>query len=400
MLEGEVERRRELLSETGVASLGEYRAARPGEPAPPHLLVLLDGYPGFASASQETDQGAGIAALRALVAEGRAVGIAFVISSDRQAPFLAAISASVSRRLVLRMATDDEYAYLGLSRAVYRDVTLPPGRGFTEKGLEVQCACVGQDPAGAAQVAQVTAAGAELRRRHGTGAAPPVRLLPARVSRDSLPEPAAALEAVIGLEDRTLGPVRLDLSEGHFVIAGPRRSGRTTALATLALSLARLGQVELHLLADRANSDLRLLDVWTSAALGGDACAEAARRLASELREAPAGARRCLVVVDDGENLTDAAANRDGLDWLAQRGPEHGARIVAAVESQAAQRAFAPWLVQVLRERQGILLDPNPGVDAALLGVRLPPARSGAMPSGRGYLVRQGLCELVQVAGG
>ena len=71
---------------------------------------------------------------------------------------------------------------------------------------------------------------------------------------------------------------------------------------------------------------------------------------------------------------------------------------MAAVEAQAAQRAFAPWLVQVLRERQGILLDPNPSVDGALLGVRLPPARSGPMPGGRGYLVRNGLCQLIQVA--
>jgi DNA segregation ATPase FtsK/SpoIIIE, S-DNA-T family len=399
MLEREVERRRDLLAASAAASLGEYRAAHPGEPAPPHLLVLLDGYPGFAAASQEVDQGAGIAALRVLVAEGRAVGIAFVITSDRQAPFLSALSASVSRRVILRMATDDEYAYLGLSRTVYRDVTLPPGRGFTEKGLEVQCACPGESPPAAAQVAAVTAIGAELRRRHGADQVPPVRLLPVRVSRDSLPEPGSALEAVIGLEDRTLAPVRLDLSEGHLLIAGPRRSGRTTALATLALSVARRGEVALHLLADRANSDLRLLDVWTSTALGGDACAEAARRLAADLREAAADGRPQLVIVDDGENLVDAAANRDGLDWLAQRGPEHGVRIVAAVESQAAQRAFAPWLVQVLRERQGILLDPSPGVDGALLGVRLPPGRPGAMPSGRGYLVRQGLCELVQVAG-
>jgi S-DNA-T family DNA segregation ATPase FtsK/SpoIIIE len=297
------------------------------------------------------------------------------------------------------MATDDEYSFLGVPKAVFKDAELPPGRGFTEKGLEVQCACIGDDPAGAAQAVAVAAVGAELRRRWGAGEVPQVRLLPAHVSRASLPRPDSAYEAVLGLEDLSLGPARVDLGDGHLVVAGPRRSGRTTALATLALSLAARGEVELHLLADRRQSPLGSLAVWTSAALGTEACAESARALAASLREGAGAERRCVVVVDDGENFADAAANRDGLDWLAGRGAEQGVRILVAAEAQAAQRAFAPWLTQVIRERQGLLLDPNPNVDGALLGVRLPPRRSSTMPSGRGYLVRQGSVELVQVAG-
>ena len=400
MLQREAERRRAVLAGAGAASLGEYLAS--GPPAPlPYVLVLLDGYPAFAAASQEIDQGAGIAALRTLVAEGRPLGIGFAIASDRQAPFLATIGAGVGRRVILRMATDDEYSYLGLPRSVFRDVTLPPGRGFTERGLEVQCACVGRDSSGAAQVAAVAETGAALRERHGPGGVPPVRLLPNRVGRESMPAPAAALEPVLGLEDLSLEPVAADLSDGHFLVAGPRRSGRTTALATIARSLAARGEVDLHLLADRRQTPLAALGVWRSTALGAAACADLARRLAAGLREAPpeAGARPTVLVVDDGEHLVDPAANRDGLDWLVQRGPEHGVHLVVAVEAQAAQRAFAPWLMQVVREGQGILLNPNPSVDGALLGVRLPQRRSpGTMPRGRAYLVRQGTAQLVQIA--
>ena len=397
MLQTEMERRRALLAGAGAASLGEYLASGPASPAP-YVLVLLDGYPGFVAASQEIDQGASVGVLRTLVAEGRPLGIGFVLASDRQAPFLASISAGIARRVVLRMATDDEYSYLGLPRAVFKDVSLPPGRGFSERGLEVQCACLGEDPSGAAQAAAVAAAGAALRERHGPGDAPRIRLLPARVSREAMPVPSGALEAVVGLEDRSLAPVAVDLGEGHFLVAGPRRSGRTTALATIALSLAARGEADLHLLADRRQTALATLEIWRSAALGPPVCAEAARRLATELREGPTG-RPCVVIVDDGEHLVDPAANRDGLDWLVQQGPEHGVHVVVAVEPQSAQRAFAPWLTQVVREGQGILLNPNPALDGAILGVRLPARRgTAAMPRGRGYLVRQGSAELIQVA--
>ena len=67
------------------------------------------------------------------------------------------------------------------------------------------------------------------------------------------------------------------------------------------------------------------------------------------------------------------------------------------VEIQAAQRAFAPWLTQVLRDRQGLLLQPNPAADGPLLGVRLPGRPGAAMPVGRGYLVRASASQLVQV---
>ncbi len=88
------------------------------------------------------------------------------------------------------------------------------------------------------------------------------------------------------------------------------------------------------------------------------------------------------------------------LDWIAQRGREHGVRLVVGIESQAAQRAFTPWLTQVLRERQGILLDPDPAIDGILVGgVQLPRRTRGAWPAGRAYLVRRGVVELVQVAG-
>src|SRR2546430_362050 len=83
---------------------------------------------------------------------------------------------------------------------------------------------------GSAQVAAVASVGAKLSERYGQARVPQVRLLPTQVGRASLPAPRSALESVLGLEDRLLQAAVVDLSEGHFLVAGPTRSGRTTAL--------------------------------------------------------------------------------------------------------------------------------------------------------------------------
>jgi S-DNA-T family DNA segregation ATPase FtsK/SpoIIIE len=394
MLRAEVERRKGLLAATGAAKLSEYLAAGPAERLP-YVLVLLDGCGAFLSTFESIDVGAHVDTLRMLVAEGRSVGVTFVISADRQAGYLAA---SIGRRLIMRMATDDDYGLLGLPRTAYAGAHLPPGRGFTDKGLELHCAIVGSDPLGSAQAAEASRLGEELRERYGQVSVPRIRLLPAEVRRSSLPPPRMPLEAVVGIEDLSLQPVRVGLEDGHFLIAGPRRSGRTTALATFATSLgAAPGAPPLHLLSPRRQTPLAALDVWASVALGADACGEATVRLAEAAREAPDRAGTGVIVIDDGEDLADGSLM--DLDWIAQRGRELGMRLLVAVETQAAHRAFATWLQQVQRERQGILLDPDPTLDGTLIGVQLPRRSGGRWPAGRCYLARRGIIELVQVAG-
>ena len=395
MLRNEAERRKRLLAGSGAATLGEHLAGS-GDRVP-FILVLLDGYAGFVSALEGIDVGAHVDALRDLVAEGRPLGISFVISADRQAGYLSALSASVVRRVVLRLATDDEYAFLGVPRSLYAGAHLPAGRGFTESGFEVQCAVVGTDPSGAGQAATVSAVASTLRERHGDAEVPSIRLLPSRVARETLPRPERPLELVLGLEDGRLEPARIDLEEGHFVVAGPRRSGRTTALITCTTSLAASPEPpDLHLLAPRRQSRLRELGCWTGAAAGLEECAKHVERLASDARvQQPGEGRPVVLVIDDGEELADGSLPE--LDWIAQRGPEQGLRILVGAETQALQRAFGGWIPLVLRERHGLLLDPDPAVDGTIVGVQLPRRRS-AWPAGRAYLVRRGVTELVQVA--
>jgi S-DNA-T family DNA segregation ATPase FtsK/SpoIIIE len=81
-----------------------------------------------------------------------------------------------------------------------------------------------------------------------------------------------------------------------------------------------------------------------------------------------------------------------------RRGRDRDVRVVAAVERQAAQRAFGGWIRELRKEEHGLLLSPDPDVDGELLAVRLPRRTTPVFPPGRGYLVARGTVELVQVA--
>jgi S-DNA-T family DNA segregation ATPase FtsK/SpoIIIE len=260
---------------------------------------------------------------------------------------------------------------------------LPPGRGFTREGRELQLAWVGPE----ALAERASAAAAEYPDQH----APPVTRVPAHVRRSDLPPPAAPLEAVLGLDADRLQPVVADLTEHHLLVAGPRRAGTSTALATVACSLRAGGSgLALHLLAPRRTPLLGLEQVWTSTAQGPDACAALAGELASGDEEP------LVVVLDDGLELAEGAGSA-ALERLLRRGRDGRVRLVAGVDANGVQRIYGGWLRDLRAERTGLLL--QPGTDTAdVLGVRLPPV-AGPLPPGRGFLVERGAARLVQIAG-
>jgi S-DNA-T family DNA segregation ATPase FtsK/SpoIIIE len=393
MLRTAMERRKVLFAQHGAFTLSEYRRAARGEPLP-RILVLLDNYAGFAAAFERVNLGELVDALPRLVGDGRPLGVHFAISADRRGAVPNALAGIIPAKVVLRMADEDEYAALGIPLRTVRGAQLPAGRGFLQGGLELQAALLGDDPSGEGQAAAAARLGAELRGR-SRSVAPPIEPLPTRVQRSSLPVGDGGLSAVLGLGDAELEPVTVDLAERHFLVCGPYRSGRSTALRTLCESLRGLDPV---LLAPR-RSPLAELDLWREAARGTEACDELALRLAQEV-EARRGAvshEPLVVVIDDGEELAETLGG-PALETVVRRGRDLDVRVVAACERQAAQRAFTGWLRELRKEEHGLLLDPDPDVDGDILGVRLPRRSNPVYPPGRGYLVRRGAAELVQVA--
>ena len=379
-----IARRKELISQNDPAA------------QLPRIVILLDGYAAFTAAYDRVDGGELVEALPRLVSDGRPLGVHFAIAAERRGAVRPALTSVIQNRVVLRMADDEEYAALGIEPRLFRGVTLPHGRGFAGRH-EVQCALVGDDPG--AEGSALEAAGERLRKRHGDTSAPPILPLPSAVSREELPSPERPLEVFLGLSDETMEPVSASLSEGHFFVAGPRRSGRSTTLETIARGLrTATPAVELHLAAPR-RSPLPSLEIWSSVASGLQECESLLSSLAARVEALPAGGGQPIVlVVDDGNELTEGKT-ASALETISRRGRDLGVWVVAATEAQAAHRTFGGWLRELRSEEHGLLLMPQVDIDGDLLGVRLPRRSATGFPPGRGYLVQRGRIELVQVAG-
>jgi DNA segregation ATPase FtsK/SpoIIIE, S-DNA-T family len=281
--------------------------------------------------------------------------------------------------VLLRLAEATDYATIGVRGVDPSQLT--PGRGFLAGGgTEIQVALPDET--------DLTAAVASLRWIGSPRTAPPIALLPNVVSMGDLmvrDSPSRPLDGwAIGLLDRTLGAAMLSLAPGdHALIAGPARSGKSSALALIA-RLATLDNAIVHVVASPRSPLARGTSrvVLTPDALG---------RLVDELLVTDLPPRH-VIVVDDADLVDDGGH----LERLLAAHPLH-VHVVASARADRLRTAFRHWTVEVRRSRIGVLLRPD-DIDGELLGVRLP--RGGALPSicGRGYLVTEQGIEIVQVA--
>jgi S-DNA-T family DNA segregation ATPase FtsK/SpoIIIE len=397
----EIAERSRRFADHGVATLSEFQAITDPDRWPARIVVLLDSYAGFTTAFEGVDLGVLTQRLPRIIADGRAAGVHVVATAERRNAIPHSVAALVSRRIVLRLADEDEYVPLGLERKVVKGAVLPPGRGFVEDTLEIQIAVAAAAAAGDGAVAAIAEEGARLARLHGDDHAPGIPTMPAAVGAAAMPPAADAAHPVLGLEEAQLEPVAIDLAESAFFVCGPYRSGRTTALATLVGSIhAADPGVELHLLAPRRTALTAIDGVFAGVARGADACQEAAQRLVDlVLQRSPEEEHPLLVVViDDVGELTDGLAGTS-IETLARRGRDVNVRIVASCETGQA-RGFAGALKELRKDGRGLLLQPSLDMDGDVLGVRLPRRATLELPPGRGFLIGGPAPVLVQVAAG
>ena len=397
LLRRTIDRRARVLAAAGAATLGDLRRLRP-DAREPRIVVLLDSYAGFVDAYDTVDLGALVDALPRLVADGRAAGVHFAITADRRQALPATIASIVARRVILRMAVEDEYAALGLDRRATHGAALPPGRGFLDDGREMQIAVAGGSADADAQARALAQAAERIAAAHPELAAPPVTAIPLDVPRATLPSSTEPLHAALGVEEHELAPFEISLRDMHFAVVGPYRSGRTTALATLVAGLrASTPGLRTHLFAPRRSS-LTELEGWTSVARGTDGCEALAGELLDALlaAEERAGEATELLVIDDGGELAESACAAT-LEQLLKRGRDRGLRALVALETGHA-RHYAAWIRELRKDGHGVLLDPSWELDGELLGVRLPRRAKALFPPGRGYAVAEGVVTLVQAA--
>jgi S-DNA-T family DNA segregation ATPase FtsK/SpoIIIE len=403
MLGDELEQRRRQLGLSGHSSVAEQRREATDDGLA-HVVVLLDRLETFVARYQDHDGGRLIESLEGLLRAGPALGVTFAITTDRTG-VSARISSALAQRLVLRQAERDDVAVFGLNP---REVptNLPPGRGvWAATGEVVQVALLDDDASGAAQAEGVRRVATAARLRcDGL----PASRLPRRV--DPLPEKISvrdleslrttaplrgASAALVAAGGDSLGPIELDLAdEGPFVIAGPARSGRSTALLTIVHSLAARPDAAPIVLVTPRPSPLREL-------LGEPGIAAVLHRgpdLGAELDDlVTEHAGRLTIVVDDAELVGDGPEGA-ALERIVRNARDTGTVVVAAATTEELLlNRYRGWLATARRSRTGLLLAPGTPTDGEVFDIRLPRGQGRSWPAGRALLVRRGNNSPVQV---
>ncbi|HWF55712.1 MAG TPA: FtsK/SpoIIIE domain-containing protein [Solirubrobacteraceae bacterium] len=378
----EHERQRRLLQRLR----GELQARRGLDPAAraqaPRIVLLLDGFAAFTSEHNDLEGDALRDAVARIWADGPELGIHMAIAADRLGAVPLALASLAQQRLAFQLADAADYSQFGLARRAIPKFV--PGR-----------AVVG----GSAQLIQVARAAGPLRERVAErvtedtshGGPPPIGVLPESVGIEVLLGAARAerdpLFIPLGIGDETLEPEGVALYEGdHALIAGPPRTGRTTALRLVAEVVAALyPDIELIGVALR-RSPLRDHPALARVVTAGD-----------ELPELVAGLKTSghpqVLLIDDADSVDDSARALGDLFGAALP------RLHAVVAGRGdALRSLGHWTVGVRRSRTGLLLQPDVQVDGQLLGVTLPRRPAPPVRPGCGYRVDPGGFGLMQVA--
>ncbi|MBM6406061.1 cell division-like protein [Phycicoccus sp. CSK15P-2] len=378
-LHEEVLRRQRILGEGGFADVTEQRRGVPVAERLPHVMLLIDRWEGFTGTLGEHEGGALTERVHVLMREGASAGVHLVVTGDHQL-LSGRMGSLCDDKLVLRLSDRTDASLAGLNPRQIPE-NLPPGRGYRTAGaVETHVLLLTGDPSGPAQVAALHTLGERLAARESD--VPDERrprrvaVLPSRLTFDeawsTLTERRAGSDgpggyALLGVGGDELEPVGADLlgDQPTFLVAGPSRSGRSTALAVMTESLLRHG-CEVVVGAPSA-SPMRALEGRPG--VRGVVTAEAPTEddLAPLLDP---GEGPVVLVVDDAEVWRDVPAR----DWLRAyvRGAAGRRRgIVLAGDVGSVAMGFTGWQVDVKKGRRGALLSPPNLGDGDLVGVRL-----------------------------
>lgn len=221
LLAGEVRRRRDELAHNRWGSIREQRAAGKGH-VWPYIWLIADRWDECVPTTMDTARERW---LNVLYSDGPAAGLT-IAAAGTEAMFRGRTMSHFPQRIVLPLHSPGDAMMVGLRAPA----THQPGRALDGDGREVQ-------------IARVTASSGALALTRSlrvlAGKIPPaparqrpwrLRELPGSVSLRQIAKPPSGM-FVLGLSGDEAQP--LAISVPAMVVAGPRRSGRTTLLRTL-----------------------------------------------------------------------------------------------------------------------------------------------------------------------
>ncbi|WP_029287106.1 FtsK/SpoIIIE domain-containing protein [Cellulomonas sp. HZM] len=406
-LRAEISRRQRLLAEQSFADVTEQRAGVPADERLPYVVVLLDRWEGFIQAFEDYDQGVLVDLWTQILQEGPGAGVKVVLSGDRSL-LVGRISTLTEDRLMLRMPEAGDYSAVGMNvRDVPGDVR--DGRAFRSQGSqEVQVAVLDPEVGGAEQVAALQRIARRATERaesepRGSAAQVPFRVddLPTRITlaqaRELGPRDLSrtAVPAGVGGDSLELFGFEAEEHGPGLLVVGPRRSGRSTALVTMATSALDRGWAVATVTPRR--SPLR--DLQGADRLVGELTLESTRDEVKEVlaRLVPTADRPTMLLVDDLELLgTDGTLADAVVEHLGELRDRPGLVVGAGTtdELSGSYRGPAPALK---KSRSGLLLSPSSPNDGDVFGLRMPRSVIGGSTPGRGILSLGGQWQSVQV---
>jgi DNA segregation ATPase FtsK/SpoIIIE, S-DNA-T family len=414
-----LEERKAVFSQARADNLLVYNADNPDK-IMPAILVVIDNFAQFKENFEPL-----IEPLIALIRDGRAVGIHFVVTGEQPNAVPGKLFSLFTERMALKLSDMGDYSTV-IGRSV-PGIDEVAGRGFLaidRTPMQFQVAVpVSVTPAEeAAGLDDTKKLGVLVEKFNSawSGARPQgIDILrPIIPLKTILPEHAPEkVQAIVGLEDLDLKPALIDLQlKGpHFILIGPPLSGKTTALRTWALSLAYLyppervalilvdfqqrffkygGKYTLgdlpHVLAtvseeEKLNQVIKDLQTEYARVLEPDQSRPEIFFIADSYDD-------FATVIPSGYG-SKSTAYKDMGDLARKFGTEGLHFIIGG--SLGVMRANDDVTRQVLAPRYGLGMDANDAPSA--LGGRV---RSGGaeLPPGRGYLVKSGRTSMLQIA--
>lgn len=386
----EAARRQQLLAAQGYAALSEQRAAAVPEERIPYLVLLIDRWDSFTATFESVDGGALLERVETLMREGPAVGVRVVVAGDRTL-FRGRFGMMLEDRLVLRLPAAEDYEVVGMRP---RDVplTMPDGRAFRSgvRPREVQLALLTAQTAGTAQVAAIHAAGRESVERWGEvpRSRRPGRVdeLPVMISTaDALelgPElPAGSFALAVGGDNLGMLPLSMEEAGNGVLVAGPRRSGRSTALYFGAYTAVEGGVHAVLVLPRRSPLAGLASHPGVLGVLDSTAKPEDLKGLLS--RYGP----ETLIVIDDYDILGNDHVLCATMEEHFKGARDSAGGILVASGVEEAQGMYGGLMARLRRTRTGIVMAPRSADDGQVLSARLPRSVGGAVPAGRGISI-------------
>ena len=400
LLGREVARRQQLLATEGFASLSEQRAKAPEPKRLPYLVLLIDRWDNFLATFENVDGGAIIDSVESLMREGPAVGLRVVVAGDRTV-FRSRFGMLLEDRLLLRMPSPDDFDLVGM-RAREVPLSMPQGRAFRSgpRPREVQLALLTDDVDGTAQVEAIHEAGRLSREKWGEIprelSAGHVDELPVAISAEKALElgpPLAPgnIALAVGGDDLGLIPVSMEEIGNGVLVAGPRRSGRSTALM-FGAQRALDGGTRVVLVLPR-RSPLIALE-GCDGVLGRLGLESKPDDLKALLREEP---ENTLIVVDDFEIMGGDHALGPVIEEHLRTCRDANGGVLVGCGIDEVSGMYRGVVAQVRKTRTGLVLAPRSAEDGTHLSARLPRSIGGPVPKGRGVMVTTAGWSWVQV---